>query len=211
MATAPAHLPCLPVLLDAGAALDACDELGRTPLAVAVTAGHTDVVRTLLAAGADPDGATGTPPLALCLEPGVAAVLLDAGASPSARDHGVPVLVRAAGHGRAAVVGILIAAGAHAPELDSSGRNALHHAAATDSAATVQRLLDAGTDPSLPPLPTLIAAEEGSVEVLRTLLAAGAPTGRPGAPIAETALGVALRMGRWEHVALLRGLADRTT
>jgi len=51
-------------LLDNGAALDARDELGRTPLMLAVMQSRLDVVRLLLGRGADPniaDGAGRTP------------------------------------------------------------------------------------------------------------------------------------------------------
>jgi ankyrin repeat protein len=40
--------------LCAGAAVDAHDSRGETPLAAAANAGHAPVVRLLLAAGADP-------------------------------------------------------------------------------------------------------------------------------------------------------------
>jgi hypothetical protein len=42
-------------LLDQGAAIDARDEAGRTPLMLAVTQGRLEIVRLLLARGADPD------------------------------------------------------------------------------------------------------------------------------------------------------------
>ena len=44
-------------LLDQGAAIDARDEAGRTPLMLAVTQGRLEIVRLLQARGADPDAA----------------------------------------------------------------------------------------------------------------------------------------------------------
>jgi hypothetical protein len=44
-------------LLDQGAAIDARDELGRTPLMLAVMQDRPAVVRLLLARGADPNAA----------------------------------------------------------------------------------------------------------------------------------------------------------
>jgi ankyrin repeat protein len=43
--------------LDQGAVIDARDEAGRTPLMLAVTQGQIEVVRLLLARGADPNAA----------------------------------------------------------------------------------------------------------------------------------------------------------
>lgn len=45
------------VLLDQGAAIDARDQAGRTPLMQAVSAGRVEIVRLLLARGADPNAA----------------------------------------------------------------------------------------------------------------------------------------------------------
>jgi hypothetical protein len=45
------------VLLDQGAAIDAPDQAGRTPLMQAVSAGRVEIVRLLLARGADPNAA----------------------------------------------------------------------------------------------------------------------------------------------------------
>jgi uncharacterized protein len=44
-------------LLNQGAAIDARDEAGRTPLMLAVTQGRLEIVRLLLARGADPNAA----------------------------------------------------------------------------------------------------------------------------------------------------------
>jgi len=48
-------LDCVAALLEAGAAVDAADADGATPLACAALCGHADVVVALLAAGADPE------------------------------------------------------------------------------------------------------------------------------------------------------------
>jgi hypothetical protein len=73
------------LLLDQGAAVDARDEAGRTPLLLAVARGRLEVVRLLLARGADPNAAdnAGRTPLQQAREKNlqdVAALLERAGA-----------------------------------------------------------------------------------------------------------------------------------
>ncbi|MEU1147862.1 ankyrin repeat domain-containing protein [Streptomyces sp. NPDC005863] len=90
--------------LHAGAEVDAVSTTGRTPLDLAVYAGHTETVRLLLAAGADPRQRAGEygelTPLCLAAMHGhtaVVGILLDAGAPTDAqgRLNHVPLVLAA--------------------------------------------------------------------------------------------------------------------
>ncbi|WP_432752266.1 ankyrin repeat domain-containing protein [Streptomyces sp. JL2001] len=75
-------------LLSAGAEADAPDARRRTALEVAVDAGQVEIVRLLLAAGADPRRPTGeydelTPLLQAAMRPEAEIVLLGRGAAPT--------------------------------------------------------------------------------------------------------------------------------
>ena len=116
------HLAVAEALVAAGAAIDAGTRIGRyTPLHVAARAGRGAVALRLLEAGADPNARTtnsGVTALHLAAgatggRPAVAA-LLDHGADPNAREAsaGQTPLFFAAAANRAAVVDLLLAAGA---------------------------------------------------------------------------------------------------
>jgi ankyrin repeat protein len=140
---------------------------GWTPLHLAVAAGHEDVVRVLVAAGADLGARTehARTPLHTALEsaPHLVPVLRELGAPLDAAgaaylddadtlgralDEGAPLsdpvdgdlLAWAAYGGAASTVDLLLARGA-----DPDG-GALHAAAGAGHAAVVRRLLDAGAD-----------------------------------------------------------------
>ncbi|WP_283136940.1 ankyrin repeat domain-containing protein [Rhizohabitans arisaemae] len=147
-------------LLAGGASPDEPDEDGDTALYRAAVQGHADIVRMLLAAGADPDregtGDGGGLPLcaAACwghLDAVVA--LLDAGADPNRREDeagsAMTALHWAASNEHLAVVNTLLARGA-APDLGgATGRTALSHAAARGATAVVRTLLDHGAHPGV--------------------------------------------------------------
>ena len=108
------------VLIDAGANLDAVTRIGHhTPLHVASTTGHVDVVRVLLAAGSDATARTssGVTPLHLAARAGNAqavAALLDHGADVNALEYrwGQSPLMFAAASNRADAVTVLMERGA---------------------------------------------------------------------------------------------------
>jgi len=129
-------------LVAAGADIDEVDLQGfqATPLAYAAGRGDVDMVRALLAAGADPNAAAFTPPL-----------------------------VEAAGAGFSGIVDILIDAGAEVDSPDEAGLSALAIAAANGFASIARRLLQAGADPALPDLdgrtPGQAARENGHAKL----------------------------------------------
>lgn len=113
----------VPLLLRAGAAINAQDANQYTPLHMACERGRTAVVRQLLAGGARVDG--------------------------QVVHHGFSALHLVADHDRAAdVIPLLLAAGAALDGRDQRGRTALHVAARAHAAIAVQALLNAGADPN---------------------------------------------------------------
>ncbi|KAJ1564984.1 hypothetical protein HK405_013474 [Cladochytrium tenue] len=75
-------------LLDAGTPVDAQDAFGYTPLAAAASYRHTDLVRALLARGANPNvaDADGDTPLHVVETAEIAGLLVAAGADPARRN-----------------------------------------------------------------------------------------------------------------------------
>jgi ankyrin repeat protein len=117
-------------LLDAGAAapdmVDASLE-GWTPLLCAADHRQTDVAVLLLAAGADPDLATGgrAAPIAIAAGDGnieLVQALLHAGADPDNDGNGTTALIQAVENGQADTAALLLEAGADPEKADESGR-----------------------------------------------------------------------------------------
>ncbi|MGC5346014.1 ankyrin repeat domain-containing protein [Streptomyces sp. DT171] len=140
-------------LLRAGVSPESVDEDGTTVLYQASVEGLTGAVRLLLAAGADPDRASG----------------------PEAGD--LPLCGAACGGG-AEVVDALLAAGARPDLPEQFGFTALRWAVGLGYSRIVEALLSHGADPDLagpegdPPL--VLAARRGSVRTVRALLRHGA-------------------------------------
>jgi len=123
-------------LLAAGAAVDACDEAGRTPLMHAAHAGNLPLVVALLTAGADvnasAEGGWTAASLAVYNAEArrgfadVVRALVDAGANiEAAIGYGVRPLMLAAGYGETAVVEVLLNAGADVMARNDGGYTAL--------------------------------------------------------------------------------------
>jgi len=114
------------------------DDPRATALALASGKGHTDVVKLLLDAHADPDEIGETSPLILAASSGELAVvklLLDAGATLDApgvlaERSGVTALNAAAMTGQAEAVELLLEAGANPSSVDSRGASVLQAATA---------------------------------------------------------------------------------
>ena len=113
-----------------------------------------EAVRSLLAAGADPnaaaaDGATALHWAAYHDHGEAAGWLLDAGADPNAtNDLDATPLWNASVNGSAAMVGRLLAAGADPNAALLGGESVLMTAARTGSPKVVRMLIDAGADPN---------------------------------------------------------------
>ncbi|WP_093801334.1 ankyrin repeat domain-containing protein [Streptomyces sp. Wb2n-11] len=148
-------------LLRSGVPAGATDEEGVTALYTASVQDRPGMVRLLLAAGADPDRASGP-------EDG-----------PEGGD--LPLCGAAAG-GRTEVVEALLSAGATPDLREALGFTALAWAAGQGHAETAEALLEHGADPDLPAPgtepPLVLAARRGSTETVRTLLRHGASARR---------------------------------
>ncbi|WP_329212135.1 ankyrin repeat domain-containing protein [Streptomyces sp. NBC_00683] len=139
--------------LRAGASAESSDTDGTTALYLASVEDLPGAVRLLLAAGADPNRASG----------------------PEAGD--LPLCGAACG-GHGEVVEALLAAGAEPDLREEFGFTALRWAVGLGHARIAETLLSHGADPGLPgpegESPLVLAARRGSVHTVRTLLRHGA-------------------------------------
>ena len=173
----------------------------QTFLSAAVQIDKIELVRLLLAAGADPNGKNpdGTTALTWCGDdPALTAALLDAGASAlheRCERLWFSSLHHAAVDGDVARLRMLIERGDARYLLntfDTDGRTPLHEAASEGHCEAVQLLLDAGADPNLVDELSYntaigLATDGGHLGTVKLLLAAGA----------DPALD-----GGWQHSAL---------
>ncbi|MEU5436946.1 ankyrin repeat domain-containing protein [Streptomyces sp. NPDC020719] len=143
--------------LRSGTTAEHTDAEGMTALYLAAVENRPGAVRLLLAAGADPERASG----------------------PDAAD--LPLCGAACG-GHTEVVRSLLAAGARPDLREGFGFTAMTWAVRLGHAATAEALLAAGADPSLPAPtgepPLVLAARRGSLPTVRALLRHGAPARR---------------------------------
>ena len=195
LADAAEHLDTATIerLLAASPATDAINAAqvdGMTALHWAVYHDRSDLVRSLLAAGADASSANryGVIPLSLACANGnfeIVEALLAAGADPNAvLAGGETVFMTAARTGRIEVVEALYEAGAdvHFRE-PQRGQTALMWAAAEGNLEVVELLLEVGADSNATLdsgfTPLLFAVREGRIGVMEALLRAGVDVNAP--------------------------------
>ncbi|MFJ8886310.1 ankyrin repeat domain-containing protein [Streptomyces sp. NPDC102402] len=139
--------------LRAGASAESSDEEGTTALYLASVQDLPGTVRLLLAAGADPNRASGP-------------------------EEGDLPLCGAACGGHTEVTGALLSAGADPDRSEQFGFTALRWAAGLGHARVAEILLAHGADPDLPgprgETPLVVAARRGSAHTVRALLLHGA-------------------------------------
>lgn len=146
-------------LLRSGVPAEATDDEGETALYRASVQNRPGMVRLLLAAGADPDRASGP-------------------------ERGDLPLCGAAVGGHTEVVEALLSAGATPDLREALEFTAMTWAVRQGHADTVEALLEHGADPDLPgpgrgmEPPLVLAARRGSTETVRTLLRHGASARR---------------------------------
>mmetsp|Transcript_34178 Transcript_34178/g.51585 ORF Transcript_34178/g.51585 Transcript_34178/m.51585 type:complete len:491 (-) Transcript_34178:94-1566(-) len=166
-------------LLDRGAAVDAKNNYGWTPLYEASGSGHKDVVEVLLDRGAavdakDDDGCT---PLHAASHQGhkdVVEVLLDRGAAVDAKDDDGCTPLHAASHqGHKDVVEVLLDRGAAVDAKDDDGWTPLYAASTNGHKKVVEVLLDRGAavdaENNYGWTPLYAASESGHKEVVKVL------------------------------------------
>ncbi|MFG3493567.1 ankyrin repeat domain-containing protein [Streptomyces sp. NPDC047928] len=159
----------------------------------AVYGGDEDAVVRLMRSGApaeatSEDGTTALYAAAVCDHPGIARLLLAAGADPdrgSGETGGDLPLCGAACGGHTGVVRALLAAGAWPDRREEFGFTAMAWAVRHGFTDIVRVLLEHGADPGMPAphtgdggagdLPLVAAARRGSASLVRTLLGYGAP------------------------------------
>jgi ankyrin repeat protein len=195
-----------------GVDVDAGDEFhGNTALMLAAMHGHTEVVRLLLAARADPNIES---PLTAARNTAIAAALIRAGADVNHYDELIQVTpLHSALLDRLDVMGLLIEAGAD-PDLQTGPHGC---ALSTDCAhgwvESALLLIEAGADVNNRPKakdrwddtwpPLMYAAASGKVPIVKALLAAGADWTVRGWD-GETALSLASENGHSAVVDILK-------
>ena len=209
-------LDMVDLLIDAGANLDATNDYGLTPLALACDNGSGVMVTRLLAAGADPAAPrlTGETPLMTCARTGALGAvnaLLAHGADPNAAEswHGQTALMWAAGERHAAVAHALVDHGANVHARSSGGYTALLITARADEPEITRLLIGAGADVNdtapdgLTPL--VVATVRGHAALAIALLEQGANPNADGS--GYTALHWAAGSWHTELTGRLRGIA----
>ena len=139
------------LLVAAGANINAVDDYGGTPLSMAASNGHPELIKWLHARGAkdgscEPDGTTSLHGACLEADLKTVAVLLECGADPNARTKdGLTPLLYVEGMKRKAgveIIKLLLKAGADPNAQMVDGRFPLYEAATEGSAAAVEALQD---------------------------------------------------------------------
>lgn len=169
-------------MLDSGVSPNHRPRIGiNEPLDIAIGDGSTEIVKELLAHGADAKGFM-NPPLCCAAASGhveIAKLLIAAGAVINARDNSSrSPLGHAAATGKANMVRFLLDAGAAVNVRDDLGVTPLGGACLMGYADVVEMLLQRGADPNIQNMQGKTAlhqaARNGDLAIVRHLLAAGA-------------------------------------
>jgi hypothetical protein len=162
-----------------GASLNATDRAGHTALVIAAEMGHVDIVKLLLAAGADPNITDNLRPreLGMLVSEDVVLAGIDE-VMETGKGQGITPLAFAARFGHAEVVRILLQAGAQVNEKARKAMPLLLALTENGRAAIVALLLNAGAEVDAQDnggmSPLMEASLSGDVESARILLAHGA-------------------------------------
>jgi ankyrin repeat protein len=177
-------------LLRGGAAVDEKNALGMTALMLAAGAGHVDVVKALLAAGADPNASVGIAHV------GAWSVLTMA-MNPLNRNW-------------LEVIDTLIAAGGKVNPPSSVAISPLAYAVEQCDTGMIKALLARGADVnwgneiSHMPLVSAVTEGEPDVEVTRLLLEAGADPNKPRLSVGDECVSILAYLDGW-----LEGSTDK--
>ncbi|BFI97368.1 MAG: ankyrin repeat domain-containing protein [Rhodanobacter sp.] len=202
------------MLLDAGAPINALDQAGASPLAVACRAANWTLAKFLLEHGAKPAPAGGEPALVAAAgiaddDPAGVKLLLKHRAPVNAVDaNRRSALIAAAAEGHEQIARTLCAAGADATLADQRGSTALMEAARAGAVGIVQRLAEAQPDARArdshgrDALTLACQSPRAHADTVRALLALGAEPKAAGND-GRSALDHAAAAGRWDLVSLL--------
>jgi len=202
------------MLLDAGAPINALDQGGASPLAVACRAANWPLAKFLLERSAKPAPANGEPALVAAAgiaddDPAGVKLLLKHRVAVNAVDaRHRSALIAAAAEGHEQIARALCAAGADATLADRHGSTALMEAARAGAVGIVQRLAEAQPDARArdshgrDALTLACQSPRAHADTVRALLALGAEPKTPGSD-GRSALDHAAAAGRWDLVALL--------
>lgn len=150
------NLTAIKLFLDAGVDVNIQNDIGWTPLMVAIFSSNEAAANMLLKAGASCNARDkrGYGPLHWAAYRGYTKVitqLLDSGVSVNLRSNaGVTPLIQAAAMGHENTVALLIESGARVNDPDSEGWTPLHKAVANGYTKVAEILLNAGANPNLP-------------------------------------------------------------
>lgn len=202
------------LLRDAAAELDALNQDGLTPLAVACMAGNWRLAKFLLERGAKPEPAGGQPALLAAAateedDPAGVQLLLKHRAKVDTRDaQRRSALHEAALAGNTDIVSTLLAAGADVHAQDADGRTPWLEAARGGRIGVLERLADAGADVTVADhgqrnaLLLASAAEGVPPALIRRLLELGVNAEQRDEQ-GKRAVDVAAESGRWAIVSAL--------
>jgi len=166
--------------------VDETDEDGRTALILASVMHHTDIVKMLLEAGANPNLTDGYGKTALMWaaywgrsRTSIVKMLLEAGAKPNLTDKdGKTALMLASEKGHTDIVKMLLNAEANPNLVDVDGKTALMEASRNGHTDIVEMLLAAEVDPNLTDkdgrTALMWASRNGHRDIVEMLLAAEA-------------------------------------